>query len=262
MRFGVCSSVDNVPRLKALGYDYIEANFSNVVKMTDEEYNEWAKKVMESGFKVETCNCFFPGNVILTGPDADISFVHDYVELGMSRVKPLGCEIVVLGSGKARNIPEGFDRETGIEQFCDVLKIAGDVAAKYGIKIVIEPLNAKKETNLVNTVQDCLDIIKRAGHPNIFALADFYHVFMSGESLDAIINAKELLAHTHLARANEDRCMPTTDEDFEQCKIWAEALKQNGYTGRMSLEGSFKPEFNETVEKVLPAIEIFKNATK
>ena len=85
---------------------------------------------------------------------------------------------------------------------------------------------------------------------------------MSGESLDAIINAKELLAHTHLARANEDRCMPTTDEDFEQCKIWAEALKQNGYTGRMSLEGYFRPEFYESVEKVLPAIEIFKNATK
>ena len=262
MRFGVCADVDRVPLLKALGYDYIEANFSNVVKMTDEEYAEWAEKVLESDFKVETCNGFFPGDVVLTGPNADISFVESYVELGMSRVKPLGCEVVVLGSGKARNIPDGFDREKGIEQFCDVLKIAGDVAMKYGIKIVIEPLNAKKETNLVNTVQDCLDIIKRAGHPNIYALADFYHVFMSGESMDAIINAKELLAHTHLARANEDRWIPCTEEDFEQCKIWAEALKQNGYTGRMSLEGYFRPDFNEAVEKVLPAIEIFKNATK
>ncbi|MBQ1184035.1 MAG: sugar phosphate isomerase/epimerase [Clostridia bacterium] len=261
MRFGVCSSVDNVPRLKALGYDYIEANFSNVVKMTDEEYTEWAKKVMESGFKIETCNCFFPGNVILTGPDADISFVHDYVELGMSRVKPLGCEIVVLGSGKARNIPDGFDHETGIEQFCKLLKTVGDIAAKYDIKIAIEPLKAQ-ETNLINTVQDCLDIVKRLNHPNVFALADFHHVFMSGESLDAIINAKELLIHTHLARANEDRWIPCTEEDFEQCKIWAEALKQNGYTGRMSLEGYFRPEFYESVEKVLPAIEIFKNATK
>ncbi len=261
MRFGVCAGVDRIPRLKELGYDYIESGFNGVIKMTDEEYEAWAEKIKASGLKVEACNGFFGPDAVLTGPDADISFVPEYTEKGMLRVKPLGCEVIVLGSGKARNIPEGFDFEKGTEQFCEVLKLVGDIAAKYGIRIAIEPLKTQ-ETNLINTVQDCLDIVKRLNHPNVFALADFHHVFMSGESMDAIINAKDLLIHTHLARANDDRCMPTTEEDLKQCKIWADALKQCGYNGRMSLEGSFKPEFNETVEKVLPALEIFNNATK
>lgn len=90
-------------------------------------------------------------------------------------------------------------------------------------------------------------------------MADFYHVFESGESLDAVENAGELLIHTHLARANDDRQMPRTEEDYEACKVWANALKKCGYNARMSLEGSFKPEFSETIEDVLPALKIFKD---
>lgn len=257
MRFGVCCGPDRFELIKRLGYDYIEAGFAAVTGMSDEEFAVYAGKVKASGLKVETCNGFFGPGIIIVGPDADCSFVPDYVEKGMSRVKQLGCEVVVLGSGKARNIPEGFDRETAVKQFCDVLKTAGDIGAKYGIKIAIEPLNSG-ETNFINTVRDALDIVNRLNHPYVGALADFFHVFKSGETLDAIENAGELLFHTHLARADADRQMPKSAEDLKVCKLWAAALKKCGYNGRMSLEGSFKPEFSETVEQVLPALDIFR----
>lgn len=259
MRFGVCcTTVDYFPRIKALGYDYIEVGFASITNMEDEKFEKLCIGLKENGFKAETANGFFPGDKILTGPEADHSFIVEYIEKGMQRFKSIGGEIAVLGSGKARNIPEGFDFTKGEEQFIEVLRIAGDIGAKYGIKIAIEPLRTM-ETNLINTVQQSLDIIKRCNHPNVFTLADFFHVFKSGESLDAIENAGELLIHTHLARANDDRQMPVTDEDLEACKLWANALKKCGYTARMSLEGSFKPEFTETVEKVLPALKIFKD---
>lgn len=258
MRFGICCGAARFPRMKELGYDYIEAGFNSVVKMTDEEYEEYVKAVKDSGMKVETCNGFFGPDTFIVGPDADISFLPEYVEKGMQRVAPLGCEVVVLGSGKARNIPEGFDRETGEKQFIEVLTVAADIAEKYGIKIAIEPLKAV-ETNLINTVQECLDTVRRSGRKNVGALADFHHVFMSGETMEAIENAGGLLFHTHLARANNDRQMPVEPEDLEACKIWANALKKCGYNGRMSLEGSFKPDFNITVEKVLPALKLFND---
>ncbi len=259
MKFGVCcTSVEYFPRIKALGYDYIEVGFSTVTTMDDEKFEKLVEGLKANGLKAEAANGFFPGDKILTGPEADHSFIPEYVEKGMKRFKAIGGEVAVLGSGKARNIPEGFDFTKGEEQFIEVLKIAGDIAAKYGIKIAIEPLQAK-ETNLINTVQQSLDIIARCKHPNVCTLADFYHVFRSGETLDAVENARELLIHTHLARANEDRQMPRTEEDYEACKVWANALKKCGYTARMSLEGSFKPEFTETIEDVLPALDIFRN---
>ncbi len=259
MRFGVCcTSVEHFPRIKALGYDYIEVGFATVTNMDDEKFEKLVEGLKANGLKAETANNFFPGDKILTGPDADHSFIEEFVEKGMKRFKAIGGEIAVLGSGKARNIPEGFDHKKGEEQFIEVLRIAGDIGAKYGIKIAIEPLQAK-ETNLINTVQQSLDIVARCGHPNVCTLADFYHVYKSGETLEAVENAGDLLIHTHLARAEDDRQMPVTESDLEACKVWANALKKNGYTARMSLEGSFKPEFTETIEDVLPALKIFKD---
>ncbi len=259
MRFGVCcSTIDYYPRIKELGYDYIEVGFSNLATMEDEKFEAFVNALKSNELKAEAANGFFPGDKILTGPDADHSFIEQYVTKGMERFKSIGGEVAVLGSGKARNIPEGFDFAKGEEQFIELLRMVGDIAAKYGIKIAIEPLQTK-ETNLINTVQQSLDIIARCGHPNVCTLADFYHVFQNGETLDAVENAGELLIHTHLARANPDRQMPRTEEDYEACKRWANALKKCGYNARMSLEGSFKPEFTQTIEDVLPALKIFKD---
>ena len=259
MRFGVCcTTVDYFPRIKELGYYYVEVGFATITTMEDEKFETLCKALKENGFKAETANGFFPGDKVLTGPEADHSFLNEYIEKGMQRFKSIGGEIAVLGSGKARNIPEGFDFTKGEEQFIEVLRVAGDIGAKYGIKIAIEPLQAK-ETNLINTVHQSLDIIKRCNHPNVYTLADFYHVYRSSETLEAVENAGELLIHTHLARAEEDRQMPRTESDLATCRIWANALKKCGYNARMSLEGSFKPEFTQTVEDVLPALKIFKD---
>ena len=38
---------------------------------------------------------------------------------------------------------------------------------------------------------------------------------------------------------------------------WAKLLKENGYDARISLEGSFKPEFEETINQVRPRLNVF-----
>ena len=49
LRFGVCTSFDNIPALKSAGYDYLEFGFNNLVNLTDEEFEE-AKSVRECGY--------------------------------------------------------------------------------------------------------------------------------------------------------------------------------------------------------------------
>ena len=87
-------------------------------------------------------------------------------------------------------------------------------------------------------------------------LADFYHVYRSGETLDAIRNNEGWLAHLHLARANDDRAMPY-DEDIPKIEEWANAVIKSGYKGNLSLEGSYLPEFDECMHRTRKIIDCF-----
>lgn len=255
MRFGVCTSFDNIPALIDAGYDYLEFNFTSLVEMSEEEFKHAKATVEKYNFYAESFNCFFPWNIRLTGPDVDYDLIASHIRAGMSRASALGGKICVIGSGGSRKIPDGFDFDTGYNQFAKVLEIAGDIAAEYGITIVVEPLQAD-ETNLINTVEQGIEIVKKVNKPNLKALADFYHVYRSGETLDAIRNNEGWLAHLHLARANDDRAMPY-EEDIPKINEWAEAVRESGYNGNLSLEGSYLPEFDECMHRTRKIIDCF-----
>lgn len=255
VRFGVCTTFDKIPTLIDAGYDYIEFNFTTLVKMTDEEFEQAKATVEKYNFKAEAYNCFFPGEVRLTGPDVDFDLIAAHIEKGMARAAALGGKVTVIGSGRSRNILDGFDFNEGYNQFAKVLSIAGDIAAKYGIMVVVEPLNTK-ETNLINTVAQGIEICKKVGKPNVKSLADFFHVYKSGETLDAIRNNDGMLGHLHIARANDDRAMPY-EEDIPKVEEWAAAVKESGYEGRLSLEGGYRPEFEECIYHTRKIIDCF-----
>ncbi len=255
IRFGVCTSFNNIPTLIEAGYDYIESNLTNLVQMTDEEFAQAKATIETYHFYAESFYCFFPGEMRLTGPDVDYDLITAYIEKGMTRAAALGAKVTVIGSGGSRKIPDGFDFATGYDQFAKVLCLAGDIASKYGIMVVVEPLHAR-ETNLINTVAQGIEIVKKVNKPNVKVNADFYHMYKSGETLDAVRYNDGWLGHLHLARANDDRAMPY-EEDIEKVKEWADAVKESGYEGRLSLEGSYLPEFAECVHRTRKIIKCF-----
>lgn len=256
IRFGVCTTFDKIPALIDAGYDYVEFGFGNLVKMTEEEFAEAKAAVEKYNFKAEAYNGFFPGEIRITGPDVDYDRITAHTEKGMARAAQLGGKVTVVGSGKSRNVPDGFSFDEAYAQFAKVLGIVGDVAAKYGITVVVEPLQTK-ETNLINTVAEGIEIVKKVGKPNVKCLADFYHVYRNGETLDAIRNSNGWLGHLHLARANDDRAMPF-EEDIPTVKEWAKAVKECGYDGRLSLEGGYKPEFDECIIRTREILKAFE----
>ena len=175
MRFGVCTGVENIGLVKSAGYDYIELNFTQITQMSDEEFEALKEMVLTSGILAETYNCFFPGDIKLCGDEADLDLIAKYAEKGFSRAAQLGGKIAVIGSGGSRRIPEGFDRRTAMVQLVAVLRVCGDAAEKHGMKVAVEPLRAK-ETNVINTVAEGLELCKKAAHPAVGCLADFFHV--------------------------------------------------------------------------------------
>lgn len=257
IRFGVCASIDDIPTLIEAGYDYVEYNFTSLVNMTDEEFLGAKETVHKYSFYAECFNCFFPWDIRLTGPDVDYERITEHIKFGMARASELGGKLCVIGSGGSRKIPDGFDFETGYNQFAKVLSIAGDIASEYNMMIVVEPLQSG-ETNLINTVAEGIELVKRVNKLNVKSLADFYHVFKSGETLDAIRQNDGWLGHLHLARANNDRAMPY-EEDIPAVEEIARAVKESGYLGRLSLEGSYLPEFKECLIRTRKIIECFNS---
>ena len=260
MRFGVCLGArgkEYVSVVKNAGYDYLEATFNVINGMDDATFKEFEETLKEYDIKAETYNGYFHKSmdIHVVGENVNFSQLKDYTEVGMERAAALGGEIVVVGSGKSRMIPEGFSREKAMEQNAEFLRFCGDTAAKYGIKIVIEPLN-RDETNFINTVQEGLDVCKYVGHGNVFCLADFFHMFKNGETLEAVENSNGLLKHVHIARNNADRAQPTL-ADKAVCIEWSNALKKCGYNDRLTLESRFVPDFENAIVEAMPALKLF-----
>lgn len=257
IRIGVCGDISSIKTAEKAGYAYLECAFQLFAKMSEEEF-ENAKKHLEGvNIRVEACNGYFSPDIALIGDNVDYKFIEEYSRRGLKRVKELGCKVVVIGSGGARRIPENVPFEDGFNQFARVVAFCADIAKEFDINVVVEPLNAR-ETNLINTVADGLELCKRANHQNVKALADFYHVFMSGEGMDGVLAAKDTLVHTHLARPNEDRRTPK-EEDIEVLKLWADTLKKIGYSARLSLECIFDKDYEADITAARKVVEIFED---
>ena len=132
--------VSGYQTLMAAGFDYAECAVGQLLQLNDEEMAEAARLHEIGMFTVESCNCFIPGSIPLTGENTGDYIPH--IREVYRRMKLVGADAVVFGSGGARRIPEGFDRERAKAQLDDFMRTAAEIAKEYGITIVIEPLNS------------------------------------------------------------------------------------------------------------------------
>lgn len=178
MRFGTCVGFDKLESAAKLGYDYLESNLGHIKSLSEQELKNTKAMLDGYGAKLEAVNCFFPGEIHLAGEDADIEIIRDYTRRAFDNAVFLEIKTCVLGSGRSRSVPEGFDREKGLEQIHSALRVIDDEAGEHGIRVAIEPLN-RLETNVFTTVRESVDICRALGLKNIFVLADIYHMITS-----------------------------------------------------------------------------------
>ena len=233
-RIGVCSQPDKWELLKENGYAYAEAEVRSflIPQNGEDDFAPNLEIAQKTALPIYSCNLFFPGDMRLTGEGADIAAITQYTEVAMRRARQIGIKIIVLGSGGARHIPDGFSHEEARERFIEICREIGAIAEKNGVTIVIEPLNAA-ETNFITTVAEGLELVKEVDHPNIQLLADLFHMTRAGESPESIVKAGKYLRHCHIAE-NEQRTAPgIAGDDFTP---YLEALKKIAYKGNISLE--------------------------
>jgi len=237
MRIGVCTSVTNVEQVPP-GLDFLEGTVGELLcpRRDESAFEEALSRVRGAPLPVEAANALIPGDLKTTGPDSDPEAVEAYVAGVCERARRMGLKRVVFGSGGSRRVPGGFDRERAADQIVEHMRRWAPLAERAGVILVLEPLN-RGETNIVNSVDEGAELVRRVDHPCVRLLADTYHMAKEGESPDAVRRAGELIAHVHCAEAGGRVPLGFGGEDH---RPYFRALKDIGYDDRIAVEARWE----------------------
>lgn len=238
--FGICAGPDKSAKLKEVGFDFIEGGVSGMLKpdKPDDDFAQELAKLKASALPVRSCNGFIPKTFPLTGPSVAHNAALEYAVKACQRADVAGVPFIVLGSGAARKVPEGFDHAQAKAQFIDFCQKLGDRIKDLKVTIVLEPLN-KGETNILNSVTEGIDYVDAINRPRIQLLADFYHMMKEDEGPDAIRKAGARIRHCHIAELEGRKAPGTKGEDLS---AFFKALRDIGYVGGVSCECGWPKE--------------------
>ncbi|MBC7783980.1 MAG: sugar phosphate isomerase/epimerase [Burkholderiales bacterium] len=231
MKFGICTGMSNAPAAKAAGWDYIEESVQGALKgqVSDAEWAAPAAGVLPT----IAANSMVPAAIPIVGPNVSVAALEAYMTNVLARAPRLGIKTVVFGSGPARNVPDGFDRNRAVDQITTFLNLIAPIAQKNGVTIVIEPLN-KSESNILNTVGESMTYVKRVNHPNIQCLVDSYHFWLEDEPLANLEEAMPWIKHVHVAD-RDGRVAPGESGTSDYASFF-KVIKQGGYDLGCSVE--------------------------
>lgn len=233
MRYGICTGLENLKLLEQLGYDYIEVSVAAVMKLTGEELERYREELRTSAISCEVFNVLFPKTMELIGEHSDKESLRVYLNRAMGLMETLGGKVAVFGSGRCRCCPKGMTYREAYRKLTEVYRTTGEIAAQYGIIVVIEPLS-RSETNMICTMAEGAALEEAVSHPNVRLLSDYYHVVANHDRIEDIRTIKKF-GHIHIASGNGRRYpLPGEGEAYE---VFMAALKSVGYNGRISIEG-------------------------
>jgi D-psicose/D-tagatose/L-ribulose 3-epimerase len=231
-------------RLKKIGYDGIEC----FMEERDESvYKKFGDHLRGIGLE-STC-------VLGVGPDDNPASESAAVrKKAVERLKQaidcayaLGSKIIcgpfhsAFATFTTRRPPEDAEWDRSAE----VLNAAGEYAAQANIVLTVEALN-RFECYLCNTMEQLLDLVRRADHANVKAMFDTHHANIEEKKLpNAIRTIAPVLRHVHISE--NDRGTPgdghiSFDETFA-------TLADVGYKGWLTIEAFTRndPDFANAI---------------
>lgn len=231
MNIGWCTSIRNAELLKDIGYDFIELPVATLPLEQDSGLADAMKPILASPIPTSAFNILFPKDMKLVGPEADTARIRHYIARAAAVLSEARARIIVLGSGGARNVPDNCERLRAEEQLLQVLHWCADELKGTGVTLAIEPLN-RKESNIINSVDEAVQFARQINRPEIRVLADFYHMDEEQEPLETLRTNAKWLAHIHVA--DSGRLHPGSGTyDYE---TFMGLLKEIGYAGMISAE--------------------------
>jgi len=106
-----------------------------------------------------------PGVYVNHPDDAIYKKTEAYLGELVNLCSDLGGEVLVFGSPAQRSIQDGWSSRQTWKRTVEVFKRIADVAMRKNVHLAVEPLTTK-ETNLIISLEDGLDMVEAVGHPH------------------------------------------------------------------------------------------------
>ncbi|WP_439555769.1 sugar phosphate isomerase/epimerase family protein [Dyadobacter sp.] len=234
-------STANIPlfkKVKGFGYDIVE------VAVEDKMLIDWKlvkQTCRDLDLKITISGAF--------GPERDISstdpayrkmgrdYITDCIRIAAEMESPVFGGPLYSAVGKTRIVSDEQKRQE--RAWCiETLHEVSDIAKAEGVTLGLEPLN-RFETDMVNTVDQALSIVREVSHSSLKIVLDTFHSNIEEKDIPASIRkiGKELLCHV---QGNEsDRGTPGTGHlEWEGIR---DALNEIGYEGAVVIETFGQP---------------------
>jgi sugar phosphate isomerase/epimerase len=231
MEIGWCAPLDRAEQVKQAGYDYIEIPLAAFGLEDDQSLAMARQRVATAPLAIPVFNWFFPQDMRIVGPDIDARRIRGYLGRAAELMHATKAESAVLGSGWARNVPQGWERSRAEAQILETLSWCADALAGTGVVVGVEAQN-RKETNIITSIDEAASYAEKINRPEIAVMADFYHMDEEHESFDALKRHAKWLVHIQLA--DTGRRNPGTGS-YDYAGFFG-TLKGCGYRGRISVE--------------------------
>jgi len=233
VKIGACTTIKMLGATKAAGFDYGELSITELLALSDADFAQLQNQLKQDDFPILAAYTFIPANIKLTGPNIDKDQQMAYVRKAMDRVAALNAHIILLGSGAARQVPDGFSHDVAFAQLVDFLQRIAPEARARNIVVTVEPQSIS-ESNIINSVAEGVKLIQAVNDPNIQLVLDFYYLEKTHEDPAAVVAAKEYVRHLHFSNPN-GRVYPLTWNEYNYAPFFA-ALRTMNYSGGISID--------------------------
>lgn len=228
------------PKIKMMGYDAVEIPVEDPALI---DVQKVKGALANNGLKPIICGAFGPSRDLTHDDPIFHQNSFDYIKACFEITAELGAEFVAgpmySAVGKARLVsPEQkkIEWERAVTNLYQVCKMA----ESHGLEIALEPLN-RFETDLINTAEDLMRLIKDINHPAAKVLLDAFHMNIEEPNIEkAIQYVGDKLIHVQVSE--NYRGTPGTGQT--RWDAYKRGLEAVGYSGVVSIE-SFTPEIKE-----------------
>ena len=177
-----------------------------------------------------------PEGLSLTSPDATVRARTIDVMIRLTALcAELGGAVLVHGSPQQRQIAAGETHAVALARLQDGLVQVAAAAAKAGVIYCIEPLS-RKETALVNTLAEAVELVRAIDHPHLRTMIDCSAAGLTETcSIPSLIDRwlpTGLMAHVQV---NDPNRRGPGQGDMKFAPILA-ALKRHHYAGVIAVE--------------------------
>lgn len=146
----------------------------------------------------------------------------------------LGGTVMVFGSPRQRGTMGQVSVEQALDYLVEGFSEVGPHAGSRGVQILVEALD-RTQTDVVNTVEEAVEIVRKVNHPAIQSMFDFHNTPDETEPLDAIVRKFfPYIKHVHIQEM-DGRYMGTGTGATDYLPA-LRAFRELNYSGWVSLE--------------------------